>query len=1421
MAQLIPIERPKTRSVFDPIDKDKASELVPLADYFPPKSLQPSAKMDPIDFGSIRQMRNLNPADPAVQALADRNEAAIKLFDNTKERFRSQGGDEAAELFDMITLSTNQMPQDFEEYEKQQVLDSDTPLTEELEDIVADLPRLGEIAVTRGGEFLKELVTTGFKYFDRAGMFTDPLDTRLDNLNADERRKVYDQRLEDLIAADKGVAEGAARNVVGIGRFLKDVGSAALDELYTLKQEHNREWLRGLRTQAYQIGTSKTGLLFSPDETDPDAVFFGEAALDPVDWATFGGGKLIKGVRGLEAVSKMNAVNRHISRNIIQGTFRSVKFGQDKVKMLGGGTKDYILTKADIPRQKIADFVEGIADRNPQKAKAINQTLSDIKNVANISTLGLGRLTTATIRDLPGNFKGFNQLKNNLISELASPSGRRRFLGRMAVEHDSKLAAVAEQFGGTPVGDVLFNAAVNTVPPAVLNSLIVAQQGGDRDDIAAAIGESTAFQLPGAFIGPRGAGRDKRQRSDAAFEKARSRRFTDKGDPRERIGALAELYNRNNFNKMPQSYKDVVGLGEELNILPKHVMYLDGNDFNAAAKSLQDPDVRNSLSVSKYDNGALYFPGQDVLLLNSDSKTTGRAAINLIGEEISHSAMKRMMQNDPSFMLRQRKVFGDPEGRSIPFQSAGTTGNGAIPDVKINESLEAFIDEYNQQAAISGAPEIKDFSRAVDEFISNEASVLFGQGSDQLFDRTATPVKSIVINTRRKLLETLGVQTGSKNRNAQIKKIQDQGLRDYARDQLSQFTKERKKLDESLDSRYQAKENIKIPKGQDVIDFSSDVIQLNPNVTSVNTVAVPLDSKQAKNKAVKTKRLGKTFKREFQDVIDSEAINDPDLIRKVQKVNGKMEVRGRKLGENARDFYLSSFNKGFREDAAGMMDAMQQSINDGNVINGTFRTRKGINQGTISNRTFLPIGWKFSGAPGNLKVIIRDMDAFDHNINTLVDNGLAGGRSRNELKQHAMQQIEQAKKTGVAPDDVTKVVVHDQFSQGAPIQDANLNDFLLEDKRLGRKGRKLKDTMRTPDFEGVMGFGVLPGRNTTMSFGWESDQFKFTPFLANPMPVSKKGLEKLRNAREAADSEGSGIGPVEPGSPQPGASGDFIQPKIQDKAGFEKGQGLDARNSQIEDKAFNRILKDEDGILARHQAEFKKTVNTDDFRKHFTDDGYSGDNAASVQEPASYLAKRYWTKQLQNPQENVVFTAGGSGSGKTSAIKADPKLQAVVDDAAAVMDSNMSGLKSSLKKIKQAQEAGKNVTVYYVYRDPIDSFENGVVHRMFTNKEEAGRLVPTSVTAENHIGSYQTALELDNLKDDLGIDVVFIDNSLGFQNSKQTTRQALEKKVRFPRVQNLKAQMDAVAERIHKRGKDIKGKQYKMTDEQLKGLTQD
>lgn len=182
-----------------------------------------------------------------------------------------------------------------------------------------------------------------------------------------------------------------------------------------------------------------------------------------------------------------------------------------------------------------------------------------------------------------------------------------------------------------------------------------------------------------------------------------------------------------------------------------------------------------------------------------------------------------------------------------------------------------------------------------------------------------------------------------------------------------------------------------------------------------------------------------------------------------------------------------------------------------------------------------------------------------------------------------------------------------------------------------------------------------------------------------------------------------------------------------------------------------------------------KVLNTDVARELSSDYLKDRTLAAAVHEPASsFIKELYKDKLAEQPTGDqlplVLFTAGGTGAGKTTAIDAIPEMKALADHAQIVYDTNMNTYDSALSKINQALDAGKFVHITMVQRDPIDALVNGALPRAERQAQEfgSGRTVPLTEHIKTHVGASTTVEALYNhFQGDSRVGFDVIDNSNG------------------------------------------------------------
>ena len=266
--------------------------------------------------------------------------------------------------------------------------------------------------------------------------------------------------------------------------------------------------------------------------------------------------------------------------------------------------------------------------------------------------------------------------------------------------------------------------------------------------------------------------------------------------------------------------------------------------------------------------------------------------------------------------------------------------------------------------------------------------------------------------------------------------------------------------------------------------------------------------------------------------------------------------------------------------------------------------------------------------------------------------------------------------------------------------------------------------------------------------------------------------------------------------------------------------GLSKEDREVETK-FGKYLKDNlDKVVDEYIKKEGNTLSGDEAKELSTD--YVKDKAryaVAVHEPSSSFIKYLYNKMLNEKakagQQNVVvFTAGGSGSGKTSGIKGVEELDQLSHKAQIVYDTTMTSYSSSKSKIDIALAHNKDVHVIFTYRELVDAFTHGNLPR----SKKIGRLVPIASHVKGHIEAFQTLVKLkDHFKDNENVIFDIIDNSLGLGNSEEISFEELIKKVKYKEPQEYLKELNKVIEEEYENGSITKS-QY---DGFTKGESQD
>jgi Zeta toxin len=211
---------------------------------------------------------------------------------------------------------------------------------------------------------------------------------------------------------------------------------------------------------------------------------------------------------------------------------------------------------------------------------------------------------------------------------------------------------------------------------------------------------------------------------------------------------------------------------------------------------------------------------------------------------------------------------------------------------------------------------------------------------------------------------------------------------------------------------------------------------------------------------------------------------------------------------------------------------------------------------------------------------------------------------------------------------------------------------------------------------------------------------------------------------------------------------------------------LPAGGRAIEGAFANKLAGDfkaaADEYAQRPDSMGGKVLNTDIARELSPDYLADRTRSAAVHEPASWFIKRLYEQKLAQikPGDEVAFSSGGTGAGKTTAIES----LGLDANAALVYDTNMNSLNSAVSKIEQALQAGATVQILHVQRDAVEALVKGALPRAMRQAEEfgTGRTVPLVEHAKTHRGAAEVIQQIaERYKDDSRVNITIVDNTRG------------------------------------------------------------
>lgn len=183
-------------------------------------------------------------------------------------------------------------------------------------------------------------------------------------------------------------------------------------------------------------------------------------------------------------------------------------------------------------------------------------------------------------------------------------------------------------------------------------------------------------------------------------------------------------------------------------------------------------------------------------------------------------------------------------------------------------------------------------------------------------------------------------------------------------------------------------------------------------------------------------------------------------------------------------------------------------------------------------------------------------------------------------------------------------------------------------------------------------------------------------------------------------------------------------------------------------------IKDEQYIKDYRANYAKDLLNADDVREVFKSEGYNRVNSADFHDRATEITEKIFQQDLNTlkPGDKYLFTAGASGTGKTRAMSQYPDIKSNIK---AGLDSNFSSNRA-LRRLGEVIDKGADPSIVFVYRDPIEAWDNGVLRR--AANPDNRRVVPAPIFIDNLTDSPKKVLEAHNKYGDK-VKIQVLDNS--------------------------------------------------------------
>jgi hypothetical protein len=254
-----------------------------------------------------------------------------------------------------------------------------------------------------------------------------------------------------------------------------------------------------------------------------------------------------------------------------------------------------------------------------------------------------------------------------------------------------------------------------------------------------------------------------------------------------------------------------------------------------------------------------------------------------------------------------------------------------------------------------------------------------------------------------------------------------------------------------------------------------------------------------------------------------------------------------------------------------------------------------------------------------------------------------------------------------------------------------------------------------------------------------------------------------------------------------------------DKHGFERSPNLTTEQRRIEGSFYSAIRHNKEKLVSQYfermkHKDYPNTIDADAVKLLSPAFRKNRNLAAAVHEPSSYLSKVIYQQALDKKKAAgdttpVIFTAGGSGSGKSATTPLAAGLLGVGQDGL-IFDSTMSSSKSASKKIDQALNSTD--------ADAAIVYTNTPIERALRFNAARERSVSLDTLIDAHVGASNTIRELtEKYKDNPRVQFKIVNN---YGAPKNVHMGEIGDVPQYDKAE-LRAKLEGIVKEMHKEGK--------------------